>query len=179
MTAVRSFRSLVLGVYPTSRGMGWVVFDGPFGLLDWRTVEAKKDKNAKCLKMLKALLTKFEPETVVLEAFGRGTATRSLRIINLCKAAVAIAADHGAEVAVYTKREVQACFDAAGAKTRHEIAEAVARNVPTLRARLPRKRRAYDTEPSCMALFNAAAVVLTHYRFGANKFFEELKGGAT
>ena len=61
-----------------------------------------------------------------------------------------------------------------GARTRDEIAAAVVRHVDAFRHRLPRARRIWTSEDKRMALFSAAALVLTHYQLGGNGLFETL-----
>jgi hypothetical protein len=51
-----------------------------------------------------------------------------------------------------------------GARSRQEIAEAVARSFD----RLPRPRRPWEGPHRRLAIFDAAAVVLTHYQLDAN-----------
>lgn len=168
---------LTMAFHPTSRGFGWVAFEGPFAPYDWGTVSAKGDKNAVCLRALEKLLNRLQPETLVLEASGRRSSVRSARIDRLCQAATALAADRGADVAVYTRGDIQSCFRTVGARSRQEIAEAVVRHVDALRHRLPSKRRPWDPEDRRMSLFCAAALVLTHYRFSAMLLLDDLSKG--
>jgi len=168
---------LTLALYPHYRGFGWVVFEGVFAPYDWGLVSARKDKNAVCLKRLERLLRRFQPETLVLEAFERETSKRHDRVTRLCRSIQALAADRGVDVAVYTRSQVQASFANVGAVTRQEIAEAVARHVDAFRHRLPPPRRAWEADDERLCLFMAGALVLTHYAFGANQLFEDLKRG--
>jgi len=103
-------------------------------------------------------------------------AKRSTRIVRLCRAVVALAQDRGIEVAIYSKGEMKACFASVGAQSRQEIAEAVARSFDLLRDRLPAPRRPWQGPHRRMAIFDAAAVVLTHYQLGASRLFDDLVG---
>ena len=166
---------LTMGFYPTSRGFGWVAFESPLTPYDWGVVSAKGDKNTVCLRALEKLLTRLEPESLVLEASGRRTSVRSTRIDRLCKAVVPMAADRGVEVAVYARSEIQSCFETFGARTRQEIAEAVARHIDAFRHELPKARRPWDAEDRRMALFSATALVFTHFRFGSDRLLDHLR----
>ena len=167
-----------LAIHPTSRGLGWVAFKGPFAPYDWGTTCPKKDKNNKCLRSVEALIARFVPDTLVLEAFERRNSARGDRIARLCRAIQSLAADRGVEVAVYTRGDVRACFAAVGARSREEIAEAVVRHVDALREWLPKRRRPWETEHRRLAVFSAAALVLTHYQIGAGRFFDDLNFAA-
>lgn len=164
-----------LAIHPNARGFGWAAFTGPLALHDWAVVEVTKDKNVRCLKRVEELFERLHPEALVLETFERRNARGADRIVRLCRALTAFAVDQGVEVAVYGRRDVRKCFESVGARTRHEIAEAVARHLPALAHKLPPKRRAWMSDDKRMSVFCAAALVLTHYRFNAQLFFDGLK----
>jgi len=179
MTRLVSNRSLVLGFHPTARGFGWALFENPLTLVSHGTYEAKgPDKNARCLRRLAWLLAQYGPETFVIEAFGRDSSMRSERIRKLCLAVVSSAADHNAELSCLKRSEVQAAFAATGARTRDEIAEAVARHLPALRPRLPNRRKHWDGEDKRLSVFAAAALVLAHYHNGATALLDDLRNAA-
>lgn len=175
---MRPRSSLVLGVHPTSRGYGWIAYEGPFSPYAWATVEVSRNKNPISLEKLGKLLARLQPETLVLEAFEPTTSERRKRITKLCRALVALAVERGIEVAIFPRSDVQACFAHVGANTRQEVAEAVARHTPALEGRLPKKRRAWDSEDLRMALFSAAALVITHYALDARRLLDDLRGAS-
>lgn len=156
----------VMGFHPTARGFGWVVFEGPFRPIDWGLVSARKDKNAVCLKRLEDLLARHAPEVLVLEAYERENSRRARRIARLGASVRRVADTRGVETLVYHRTEVREAFAETGARTRREIAEAVARHLEAFRHRLPPPRKPWDSEDAREALFAAAAVVLTHHRIG-------------
>jgi Holliday junction resolvasome RuvABC endonuclease subunit len=176
------YRALTLGIHPTARGFGWIAFEGPFAPHDWSTYSTGSGdnhrKNERCLAKFRKLINRLKPETVVLESFDTHSAIRSARIKKLCAEIVALAADQGSYVVVYSRKDIQSCFRHAGAQTRDEIAATVARHVPALRHRLPSKRKSWESEDKRLSIFCAAALVLTHYAFGANQLFEDLKDAA-
>lgn len=130
---------LTLAVHPDRKGFGWVAFSGPFAVYDWGLSVATRDKNVVCLAKVEALLERLSPETLVLEAFERPQAARAARITRLCRAIVALAADRGVDVSIYSRSDIAACFLDVGARTRDEIAQAVVRHVDVFRHRLPRR----------------------------------------
>jgi Holliday junction resolvasome RuvABC endonuclease subunit len=175
MTGPTVGRGLILAVHPNTRGFGWVVFEGPFAPFDWGLVFTQKDKNAFCLRRLEQMLGRFLPDAFILEDFERRAAGKTDRIVNLCRGMTSLAADRGIDVAIYARGEVQACFANVGARTRQEIAEAVARHIDAFRHKLPTKRRAWESEDRRMAMFAAAALGLTHYQLGSSRFLDELR----
>ena len=178
MSASAPRRPLTLGVYPTVRGFGWIAFEGPLAAYDWGLVEVMGEKNARCLRKLERLIERLQPETLVLEAFEKEDSIRADRIARLCRGMISIAHGRGLDAAIYGRPEIELCFGPVGARTRQEIAEVVARNVEVLRSRLPNKRRPWQSDDRRMALFCAAAVVLTHFRYNAQLFLDDLKDAA-
>ncbi len=174
MTRTR-YRSLTLAIHPTSRGFGWVAFEGPFSPYAWGSVGARgAGKNVRCLRRIEKIIDRLTPETVVLEAFERDSSSRRTRITNLCRGIVALASAQSIDVAVYTFGDVRYTFAHAGARSRQEIAEAVARQLPAFQRLVPRKRRPWDSEGYRMQLFSAAALALTHYQRDAVSVLENL-----
>jgi hypothetical protein len=163
-----------LGFHPTSHGFGWVAFSSPLTIYDFGLCEMRREKNVGCLRKLERLLERIGPQTIVLEAFEGPGSRHSERVKRLYKAVVSMAQDRGMEIAIYTRGDTKACFAAVGAQSRQEVAEAVARSFEILRGRLPKPRRPWDGPCRRMALFDAAAVVLTHYQLGASRLFSDL-----
>lgn len=154
--------SLVLALHATSRGFGYVVFEGPLSPYDWGMVGAKGDKNAQCLRKIEMMLDRFMPETLVLEE-ATSVANRSVRIKRLYAGIASMAVSRGVDIVIYTLGQIKACFAYVGAVTRQEIAEAVGRHVDALRHRLPKPRKPWQAEDRRMSMFCAAALVLTHF----------------
>lgn len=174
MTAPRP--TFVLALHPTTRGLGWIVSEGPFAPHDWGNAQTRRgDKNAQALAHVERLIARYEPETIVLEAFEKRHSARANRVARLGRAIVALANDRSIEVAIYTRGEVKACFAAVGAVSRHQIAEAVGRSLSALAHCLPKPRRSWESENPRMALFSAAALVLTHYQYAASQLLNDLR----
>jgi Holliday junction resolvasome RuvABC endonuclease subunit len=168
--------SLTLAIHPNARGFGWVAFSGALSPHDWGVSHAfRGGKNEYCLSRIEKLLLRLTPEVIVLEAYDEGSSRRSARVSRLCRSIASLAANHGISVSVYTRGDVRACFASVGAKTRDEIAAAVARHIEVLRHRLPAKRLAWTSETLPLALFSAAALCLTHYQLGASTLFDTLR----
>lgn len=164
MSALRIPEGLVLGFHPTSRGFGWVAFESPFQPFDWGLIYARGDKNATCLIRLESLLDRLKPDVLVIEEFDRRTTRRANRIARLQVSVAAAAAMRNIEVANYTLADIRLAFAEAGATSRREIIETVARHVDAFRHRLPPPRKPWESEDRRSALFAAAALVLTHFR---------------
>jgi hypothetical protein len=179
MTRPLSHRPLVLGFHPTARGFGWVVFEDPFKLVSHGVYESKGgSKNTRCLRKFRWLLSVFEPQVLVIETFDKASSMRSERIRKLCLKVVSSAAEADAEIDCLKRSSVQRVFAAVGAKTREEIAAAVAQQIPTLRIHLPKRRKQWDGEDKRLSVFSATALVFAHYENGAAALLDDLRNAA-
>lgn len=163
MTTSSRLQGLVMAVHPYSRGFGWVLFEGPIAPADWGIVEIKKDRNARCLTRFEQIISRYEPSVLVLEQFDRRPARRGARVKELCTAMTHLAANRGVEHCVYSRAVIRTCFGTVGARTRYEIAKAVALHIHALRRHLPPTRRSWQSEDLRQCLFDAAALAMTHF----------------
>lgn len=168
-TTISPRRGLVIAIHPTSRGFGWVLFEAPGAIAAWGVADVSRfgtDKNRNALSRIARLLERYSPAVLVLEDFEHKPARRGARIKRLCRAVLRLAGHQGLEVRVYPRAAVNACFKSVGAKTRHEIAQAVALHVDALRHVLPARRKVWDSEHPRMGLFQAAALAITYFALG-------------
>lgn len=178
MSVVASGRYRTLGIHLTARGFGWVVCEGPFVLVQSGVFTALRgNKNASCVRRVERLIAKVRPSEFVIEDCV-GNLKRHARIKSLCIDLLSVAADRGLCIASYQRECVQDAFGAIGARTREETAEAVARFYPPLALRLPPPRKPWNSEDKRLAIFAAAAVVLTHFHNGATALLSDLRNAA-
>jgi hypothetical protein len=151
----------VLGLHPSSRGFGWVLFDGPLSAFDWGTTDVRHGDNTKALVRACEILDKYQPRVVALEEFENGTIRRAPRIRELYRAIVVQAEARDILICWFSREEIARALSSA--RTRQATAEAVAARIRQLRPRLPKPRRIWEGEHPSMALFCAAACVLTWF----------------
>ncbi len=115
-----------------------------------------------CLgERLRRILNKYQPETVVIRKSGMRRVSYRERYSN----AVAfrqVCESVNARVIEVTPKAVRNYFGVHNATTKYEIANAVASFLPDLAWKLPPHRKSWQGEHHRMAIFDAAAVVLTH-----------------
>jgi Holliday junction resolvasome RuvABC endonuclease subunit len=156
----RATDTSILGVHPTSRGFGWVLLEEPLSPIDWGASTPQGDKHMGTLARLETILNRYQPGTLAIEEFAMKPA-RQARVIHTAEAMIALASACGLEVAIYPLAIVRAAFRNAGARTRAQIAGAVAVKMPALRHRLPPRQKIWVGEHPNSALFCAAAAALT------------------
>ncbi|MDR3526624.1 MAG: hypothetical protein P4L57_05045 [Rhizomicrobium sp.] len=161
-TITAGYKGLVLAIHPTSRGFGWVLFESPLSAVDWGIASAKQGRNARLLARFSRLLDRYEPAVLVLEEFESPT-TRADRIRLLCRNMVHLASCKGADTPVYRRNVVRTVFATVGATTRYDIAQVIARHIDAFSHRMPKKRKAWESEDPRQSLFDAAALAITYF----------------
>lgn len=154
---------LLLAIHPTSRGFGWVLFEGPLPV-DWGIASAKIDRSAKSMARFKQLLDQYQPSALILEKFEQSDSRRSERIRLLAQTMRGFANNHDMDTPVYSREEVSAALTGSTKASRHTVALAVAEQLPILRHRLPNARKLWQSEDNRQCLFDAAALGITHFR---------------
>ena len=154
----------VLAVYPSSRGFGYVLFEGPESPYDWGMREIKdEDKNEKTLAAIAQLIERYHPEALVLEDIEDRRYRRNERIRKLYRRLAHLAETEYVEVYRYSEQALVRYFGALGAHTKYERAEAIARQIPAFAHRMPRVRKPWMAADPRQALFDAAALGLVYY----------------
>jgi len=159
---------LVLAVHPTSRGFGWVVFEAKDDPVAWGIASARTGRDEKVLNRFCRLLKKYEPGAFILEDYEAHAARRSERIRALCREMQHLAALSRCRLAVLDRDLIRAQFAREGAKTRYEIASAIAERIGAFAHRLPRYRKPWLPEDSRQSLFDAAALAMTYLELRAH-----------
>ena len=155
---------IVLAIYPTTRGIAFALMKSPLAPIDWGVKGVQgPDKNALCLERVATLLEVNQPDVVVLEDPTSPRLRRSARIERLTRAIETLARDQVVDVHRYPRSAVQDCFSQFGARTRYEIAVAIATRVPAFERFLPPRRKLWESEDARMGIFRAAALALTYY----------------
>lgn len=159
----------VLAIDPYSRGMGYVVVENGTLLVDWGTTEARDEKNGRCLERLAELHRTYRPDVLVLEDPEGEGSRRCERIIKLLDDAAELAESRAVDVRRYSRGEIRTAFRAWGAKTKHEIASAVAQRFPPLAPELPEPRAVFESEAERMAVFDAGSLAVSFLSDAARK----------
>ena len=159
MTGRPRHKELVLAAHPTSRGFGWVVFEGPLAPVDWGIAFAKQERNERLMKRFQRLLDRYQPAALVLEHFEDRTGA-SHRLFRMMEHA---AKCRGMDVPIFQKAAVQAVFGNVGAKTRYEIAEVIRNQIDAFSHQMPRKRTLIVKADPKQAMFDAAALAMTYF----------------
>jgi hypothetical protein len=164
MNAPRKY-DLVLGIYPNARGFAFAMFEAPSSVVDWGVIEVRGNfKNKQCLRRISSLFGQYEPSVLVLQDASATGTHRARRIRSLHDAITVLADTQGIPVFSYSRDATRRTFAPLGGTTKQLIAEAVGKLVPAFGNFIPPARKIWKNEHGRMALFDAAALVVTYYR---------------
>jgi hypothetical protein len=153
----------VLAVSASPRGFAFVVFHGPTTPFDWGVKEFRgKHKSALTLLAIKKLIREYRPERLVIEEAGKGS-RRGVRIRALYRDLNVLARREQIPVSRLTNEQVLATFANENARTRPEIAQAIAARLPVFAPKLPPERKIWMSEDPRQSLFDAAALGITFF----------------
>lgn len=161
MKSIKPNPKRVLAIDPTSRGFGFVVLESPATLVDWGVKATQPKEEAKALAKVLNVIRHYRPEIIVLEDH-RGS-RRCARIRRLLDRICRLVKTKGLKSRRIPISLVKKIFRTFRAKTKYEIAHAVAQQLPELASRLPRYRKAWMSEEYAMPIFDAAALALTYF----------------
>lgn len=161
----------ILAISLRSRRFGFAVFEGPNRLLDWGVVFYPLNDSARgaaASKRVVSLLTLFMPSMVIVGKARllddrNGSGTRTVLGSIRREASSRVIPVHVMEGAKL--KEACRLFHA---KSKHEIASALAQAFPEILWKLPPKRKIWESEHPRMVMFDAIALGFAYWqRYGA------------
>lgn len=157
---------LVLAVFPTSRDVAYTLFSAPLTPIDWGLKRIiGKDRNARSLEIVSGLIASLRPDTLVIEDCETVDSRRSRRVRRLYALIATLAETENVTLVRYSRAHMRETFEETGAITRHQVAQAIATYIPAFAHRMPKVRALWQSEDHRLAIFDAAALALTHFAF--------------
>ena len=150
------FPKRVLAVDPFSRGVGFAVLEGPECLIDWGLKATVKADNARAVRVIEALIKRFQPDLLALEDWAADDARRCRRVERLLNRIAASERKH-IRVRPVGRRHLRSIGPLPQASTKHGRACLLAERFPELAPFLPPFRKPYMPEDARMAIFDAVS----------------------
>ena len=154
---------MVLAIYFNARGFGYALFEGMLIPVDWGIKTVKGANTLECIKKAHVVLHMFQPSVLLLQDCDSKQSRCSERVREQIQALIKIAKKKGIKIRLYSRTDVRACFSYYGAVSKDEIAREVAKLMPEFAPKVPPMRRLWMPEHYQMPLFDALALVQTHY----------------
>lgn len=140
--------------------LGFVVLEGPARLLDWG-VRSFGEQNQRIVSTVSdritTLLAFHNPLVVVVRVRKYHTDIQNKKFLAILAVIKAETRRNSKELCVLTTRQVQNHFALRGQVTKHDIAASLANQFEELSWKLPRRRKAYQSEAPAMLVFDALA----------------------
>jgi hypothetical protein len=147
-----------------TNGFGYVLMTSPLAPVDFGIKSVRtKDKNARSMKGVIKLIETHHPEAIVLEDPTAPGSQQKPRIRRLARAIANYADNEVIDLSILSRAAVTECFAPVAAKTRYEIAVAIAQRIPAFERFLPPTRKKWDSEHQNMSIFAAAALAITYF----------------
>jgi hypothetical protein len=156
-----------MAIVPTSGGFGYIAFESPGLPMEWGVKQVMNSGSRDFLLKVGVLVHMVQPSLLILEDANDASSRRSKRVRQLMDRLAEEAKKRGIEVARYSRAELLAEFGKRGGRSKDDIAAVVAELVPELAPRLPPRRRIWESQHHSMAIFEAAALALTHFAIGS------------
>jgi hypothetical protein len=153
---MKEYSLRVVAIDPTTRGFGYAVLEGPKNLIDWGLVHVLLRTDRNILSRVENILDRCLPDILVLED-GRGTRRRE-RARRLIKLIEEMAKRRKVPVVRVSRTRVRQTLSPA--RTKQDIALAIASIFPEIAPRLPRYRRPWMSEDERMNIFDAVSFAL-------------------
>jgi hypothetical protein len=154
----------VFAVYPNTRGLAFVVFEGQLAPVDWgvKTIRGKR-KHSQCLRHIERILARYEPDSIILQDMSPTGTRRASRITEINSAIEELCELSGIPTYAFSRAQVRSVFSCLGMTTKQAIAEAIVKHVPAFERHLPPVRKPWMAEDAHMGLFDAAALAWTFF----------------
>jgi len=151
----------ILSIAPSTRGFGFAVMEGQklmiFGGKKTR-VKGDTKKNKELLRKVEVLINRWQPSIVAFEEANAKGSRRRPRIRKVVRQIARLSKRHKIKVKMLSRRQLRKFFFADGKGTEHRLAMRLAEWFPEeLADMLPPKRKLWETEKSCMDVFDAVA----------------------
>ncbi len=154
---------IVVALYPSREGVGFAVCQDGRLLVEWGVKRvAKHDRVSYLRRIERELLDAYRPDAVVVRSLDDAKMDYP-RLTLLIDDIARLSTERRIACQRYSRKDVCASFSHHGAKTKHEIARAIAKQLPELEVEFPRYRQNFMHEHYRMYIFDAAALALTFF----------------
>lgn len=154
--------TIILSLYPNTRGLGYICLETPQKLLDSGVVTVRPIFNGRIMQRVQKFTEYFKPTLVIIRDHNYPTTARNKRTKELIDEIVKYAEEKNIRVYRYSRQQIKDVFQQFGAITKYEIAKKIIEWFPELAIRAPRIRKQWMDEDYNMGIFDALSLSITH-----------------
>jgi len=153
----------IFALDPTTKGFGYAIFETPFHLVDWGLAHVSGEKESGAVARFEELLDQYRPDIVILEDSTAPGSRRRPRVQKLIAKLQDTARERGIAVHLIPRLAVVECFSSPDARaTKYSITKHLAETFPELAAKMPARRKIWQSEDERIATFDALALAVTY-----------------
>jgi Holliday junction resolvasome RuvABC endonuclease subunit len=157
-TASKQIRILAIAL--TARGFGYCVMENNV-MLECGKKEVKGNRNLQSVSKIEKLMKQFLPNFLVLQDVNAAGCHRAPRIKVLHQQVIGLAASRKIRVSLFSGKMLRITLIGDAKGTKYQMAESLAQKYPAeLAAKLPPKRRLWESESGRMDIFDAVALAV-------------------
>ncbi|MEK7793585.1 MAG: hypothetical protein AAB353_03605 [Candidatus Hydrogenedentota bacterium] len=154
----------ILSIDLCNRGVGFVVLESPYKLVDWGVKQAARRVDDQEISRAEELIRHYRPHVVTVEDVDHPMCRRGPRARRITKLIEELALKRDTRVYRCDPHKLNEAFADMGARTKRQVAAAVALRLPPLIRHLPPVRKPWMSEDPRTSIFDAASYAMTFLR---------------
>lgn len=154
---------LVVSVYPNAFGMGYVISETPKEPINYGVARIRPLTTSKYIKRLLKFIEHYQPSLILLRGCTDSDNRISKRVTNVIEKFEQEAKKLQLPIHQYSREQIKGVFEQFGGNTKYHISKTICSWYPELKSRMPNIRKSFQAEHYQMGLFDAFALMLTHY----------------
>lgn len=154
---------LVLTLYPNAFGMGYVISETPKVLINYGMARIRPLSKNRYVKRLLYYVEQYRPTILLLRGYRASDHRISKRVVSVIKKFEAVAKTLDLPIFKYSRTDIKEVFKQFGGNSKYVISKTITSWYPELQPRMPDIRKNTKAEHYQMGVFDAFALMLTHY----------------
>ena len=154
---------LVLTLYPNAFGMGYVISETPKELINYGVARIRPLSSNQYIKRLLYFVRQYKPTIILLRGYTQSDKRISKRVIRVIKTFEDEAEKMNLLVHKYSREDIKGVFEQFGNNSKYGISKTITSWYPELQSRMPDIRKNTQAEHYQMGVFDAFALMLSHY----------------
>lgn len=155
--------SITVVIYPNQRGMGYVICEHPNDIINYGLGKLRVFTPVNYVKRLSKFIKNYRPDVVILKDYNPNSKIVSKRVRKVIEKLEMEAEEKGLEVYRYRRSDIAHVFSSFNATNKFEISRTLVKWYPYLHRFLAPIRTFMMSEHYHMGIFDAFALMYTHF----------------